>query len=254
MLKVINISKNFGKRDILKNITIDINSKSIVAITGKSGTGKSTLLGIISGLMKPDEGKVYFQDKNIFRWGDFRRSRFRNRKIGFVFQFFSLFPELTAYENILYPAILNPFTSKKIYREINDLVDLLKINKIVDQYPSTLSGGERQRVAIARAIINNPKLILADEPTGNLDEATTNDIIDLFIRLKNQKDITIIIATHEKKLIKISDVEYSLNGGGLKKIETVKKKKNIKANTNKRKSDKQKSSAKPVNKGSKKKK
>ncbi len=217
LIQLNNIGISFGDRRILHGINLDIGRGQIIALTGKSGTGKSTLLGIISGLLKPDDGTVFFQGQNIFMWGDMKRSRFRNRKMGFVFQFFSLFPELTAYENILYPAILNPFTSKRIGDEISELVDFLKIGKIINQYPSTLSGGERQRVAIARAIINNPLLILADEPTGNLDDETTRDIIDLFVRLKEERGITTILATHETRLVRSSDIAYKIEDGGIER-------------------------------------
>lgn len=217
-----NINVSFGDRNILHGINLKIEPGKIVAVTGKSGTGKSTLLGIISGLLKPDGGTVHFQEQNIFKWGDMKRSRFRNRKMGFVFQFFSLFPELTAYENILYPAILNPFTSKNITGEIGELVDFLKIGNIVNQYPSTLSGGERQRVAIARAIINKPLLILADEPTGNLDDETTKDIIELFVRLKEERGITTILATHETHLVQSSDIAYKIEDGLIEKIDLKK--------------------------------
>ncbi len=232
MLKTENLYKSFGERDILKDVNILIEEKSIVSITGVSGSGKSTLLGLLSGLLKPDSGKVYFNDQNIFKWGDFKRSRFRNHNMGFVFQFFSLFNEMTAYENILYPTILSPFHPKKVEEEIDYLVDLLKLNEIIFQHPATLSGGERQRVAIARAIINNPKFILADEPTGNLDEDTTEDIINLFIKLKEDKGITTILATHESKLVENSDINYHLENGSFIdrpiKKETLKKEKPVK--------------------------
>jgi lipoprotein-releasing system ATP-binding protein len=236
LIQLDNIGISFGERSILHGINLEIEPGKIIAITGKSGTGKSTLLGIISGLLKPDDGTVHFQGQNIFRWGDMKRSRFRNRKMGFVFQFFSLFPELTAYENILYPAILNPFTSKNISGEIGELVDFLKIGNIVNQYPASLSGGERQRVAIARAIINNPLLILADEPTGNLDEETTNDIIELFIRLKEERGITTILATHETHLVQNSDLAYRIEDGAIEGStvqKSAKKKSGPKAGTSK---------------------
>jgi len=224
MIKIEQVGISFGNRDILKEISLTIKEKTIVSITGKSGAGKSTLLGIVSGLMKPDRGRVLFDNQNIFTWGDLKRSRFRNRKMGFVFQFFSLFPEMTAYENIMYPAILNPFTSKNIHGEIEELVEFLKLNRIINQYPSTLSGGERQRVAIARAIVNNPKFILADEPTGNLDDETTQDIIDLFVRLKSEKGITTVIATHERRFVKIADYSYNLYDGVLSPVSDAVKK------------------------------
>ena len=224
MLKVENINISFGERQIFKDLSLNIGSKKIITITGKSGSGKSTLLGIVSGMLKPDSGKVYFNGKDIFRWGDLRRSRFRNREMGFVFQFFNLIEDMTAYENILYPVSLNIFAAKNIEREIDSLIELLDLGKIIKQYPSTLSGGEMQRVAIARAIVNNPSFILADEPTGNVDEETTDDIINLFKKLKKERGITTVLATHERRLIKDSDINYHIEDAVLKRHSLSKRK------------------------------
>jgi len=215
MLDIRNISMVYGEREILRDVSLSLEEKSIVVITGKSGSGKSTLLGILSGLLKPHTGTVFYNGQDIFQWGDFKRARFRNRTMGFVFQFFNLFPEMTAYENILYPASLNRNISVNVYKEIEALVELLGIGNIIRQYPATLSGGERQRVAIARAVVNNPKIILADEPTGNLDGQTTRDIISLFLRLKEERGITTILATHEKEFVKKADATYTIEGGEL---------------------------------------
>jgi len=224
MIELKDININYGKRIILKDISLKINPGKIIVLTGLSGAGKSTLLGIMSGLLKPTSGKVLFEEKDIFKWRDYKRSKFRKQKLGFIFQFFSLFNHLTAKENILYPLLLNPF--RKIDGlNINEIVEFLGIEKILQQYPVTLSGGERQRVAIARAIINNPILLLADEPTGNLDEKTTKDIMKLFIKLKEEKNITIIIATHDKYLIKNSDEHYLIKEGKLEKVKKKSKKK-----------------------------
>ena len=218
MLKVENIHMTYGNRTILDNVSLEFGEKKIISLTGKSGAGKSTLLGVISGLLKPDKGTVYYNDQDIFKWSDMKRSRFRNRSMGFVFQFFNLFPDMTAYQNILYPTSLNPHASKDVKKDINELVELLKIGHIINQFPTTLSGGERQRVAIARAVINNPQIILADEPTGNLDEDTTKDIIDLFITLKKERGITTILATHEHEVVESSDIVYSIGDGDIEKI------------------------------------
>jgi len=224
MLKLDQISLSFGPRAIFKEVSLEIKEKSLLAITGESGSGKTSLLGVVSGLLKPSQGKVTYQGKNIYKWGDLRRSRFRNKEIGFVFQFFNLFPQLTAYENILYPALINSFISSKVISKIDYLVDFLELRQIIKQYPATLSGGERQRIAIARAVINEPKIILADEPTGNLDEKTSKGIIDLFLKLKKEKGMTIIVVTHEKNLVKKSDIHYHLEDQYLeKKTKTTKK-------------------------------
>jgi len=224
MLKLDQINFSFKDRPILKNVSLEIKENSFVAITGKSGSGKTTLLGIISGLLKPLQGKVFYQGKNIYKWGDFKRSKFRNREIGFIFQFFNLFPEMTAYENILYPALLNPFSASKSLAEVNYLIDFLDLKKIKDQYPQSLSGGERQRVAVARALVNNPKFILADEPTGNLDKKSSLNILNLFLELKKEKGISIIVVTHEDKIVKKADQHYHLEDNILEKV--VKKPKN----------------------------
>jgi ABC-type lipoprotein export system ATPase subunit len=205
----------YGNRAVLRDVSINFEEGSIISITGKSGAGKSTLLGILSGLLKPQKGKVYFRDQDIFRWGDFRRARFRSSSMGFIFQFYNLFPDMTAYDNILYPASLNRRAPADINREIEELAELLGIRGMLKQYPETLSGGERQRVAIARAIINKPRLILADEPTGNLDDKTTGDIVDLFTTLKKERGITIIAATHEGELVEKSDLNYHIEDGML---------------------------------------
>ena len=223
MFRLENISMKYGDRIILNDVNFDINESEIIALTGKSGAGKSTLLGIISGLLKPQQGKVFYEGKNIFWWTDFKRARFRNKTMGFVFQFFNLFPEMTAYQNILYPASLNLRASKNLNKEIDSLIELLGIRNIMKQYPSTLSGGERQRVAIARAVINNPKILLADEPTGNLDAKTANDIIDLFIKLKKDRGITTVLATHDQSAIKASTQIYSIKDGKIAILENSKK-------------------------------
>jgi len=218
LLSVENISLHFGKRRILDDVSLKLDEGMIIAITGKSGSGKTSLLGIISGLLDPDSGAVLYKNRNILEWGDFRRSRFRNREIGFVFQFFNLLPDITSYQNIRYPTIIK-LLSGNVDGEIRDLAQFLNINEILHQKPATLSGGERQRVAIARAIINHPKLILADEPTGNLDVITAGEIKNLFIRLKKEEKMAIIIVTHDQSLIEIADEHYHLENGKFRKIE-----------------------------------
>ena len=222
LLKVENVSMIYGNRAILDNVSLAFDEGKIIAITGKSGAGKSTLLGIISGLQKPHKGSVYYQGKNIFKWLDFKRARFRNRTMGFVFQFFNLFPDMTSYDNILYPVSLNRKASANIKKEIENMAERLGISGILKQYPATLSGGERQRVAVARALANNPSIILADEPTGNLDDAATKGIIDLLMALKNERGLTAIIATHDENLVKNADINYHIDDGKITKIEKTK--------------------------------
>lgn len=212
LLSIENISLNFGKRRILDNVSLNVEEGKIIALTGKSGSGKTSILGIISGLLTPDAGAVIYKNKNILKWGDLKRSKFRNLEIGFVFQFFNLLPDMTSYQNIRYPTIIKLFP-KNVDKEIRDLARLLNIEDILNQKPMTLSGGERQRVAIARAIINHPKLILADEPTGNLDVVTAIEIKNLFVRLKTEENMAVILVTHDQSLIEIADEHYHLENG-----------------------------------------
>lgn len=219
ILKLEDITTKFGKRVILDKVSLNFERGSITAITGKSGAGKTTLISIISGLMKPDGGKVLFNDKNILKWGDIRRSRYRNKEIGFVFQFFNLLPDMTSYQNIVYPARVSPFRSSVNTDEMaKELVHYLGIEEIINNYPGTLSGGERQRVAIARSIINMPAIILADEPTGNLDDNSARGILTLFKRMRDEYKMCIIVVTHDARIVAMADNHYHLNNSRLSKI------------------------------------
>ncbi len=214
LLSVRDIEVSFGKRKVLDGIDFEINSGVIASISGRSGSGKTTLLGILAGLMKPESGEVLFNGEDIFRWNDFKRSRYRNRKVGFVFQSFNLLPDLTVYQNVSYPRTINRFSSNK-NGEIDELLQVLGIDDLRNHFPSTLSGGEQQRVAIARAIINRPEIIIADEPTGNLDNETGKSIFNLFCEIKEKYEIAVIIATHERHIIRNSDQYYHLKEGKL---------------------------------------
>ena len=218
MIEIQHVSMAFGKRAILDDVNLSLEPGTITAITGKSGAGKTTLLGIISGLLKPDSGKVLFEGKNILKWGDFKRSRYRNKEIGFVFQFFNLLPDITSYQNISYPAVVSFFSkTKEIDAEVNALVEQLNIGEIIHNYPTTLSGGERQLVAIARAIINKPRIILADEPTGNLDDLSARGILSLFKKLRDEYNICLIVVTHDPRIVALADGHYHLEDAHLVK-------------------------------------
>ncbi|MBP7583096.1 MAG: ATP-binding cassette domain-containing protein, partial [Spirochaetes bacterium] len=167
MLSIENIHVSFGAREILSGVSLELEAGTVVALSGKSGSGKTTLFGVMAGLLKPSEGRVFYGGKSIYRWGDLRRARYRNREIGYVFQTFNLLPNLTARDNIALPAVLNRHT-RDLRARVEHLVDYLDLSAIAGQHPATLSGGEKQRVAIARALVNSPSVILADEPTGNL--------------------------------------------------------------------------------------
>lgn len=235
LLLINNVSTGFGKRTILSHVNLRVPRNTVTAITGRSGSGKSTLLGVMSGLLKPDDGEVLFTGKNIFSWSDLKRSRYRNREIGFIFQFFNLIPDLTAYQNIIYPSSLNLF--KRVnHDDARYLINYLGIETIRNQLPSTLSGGELQRVAIARSIINRPRIILADEPTGNLDDSTAADIVNLFFDIKNKYGISFVIVTHDKRIVERADIHYHLEGSRLALIKdtserTAKKTSSKKKNT-----------------------
>lgn len=214
ILSLNDVNMSFSRRKVLTEINLEIESYPIVSISGKSGSGKTTLLSIISGLLKPDSGKVFYKGKDIFKWTDFTRSKYRNKRVGFIFQTFNLLPDYTVYQNIIYPAMLN-FSAREIKKQADYLIKYLDIDNIRNQYPFSVSGGEKQRTAIARAMINNPEIILADEPTGNLDYATGKSIFSLFKNIQKKYNIVFIIATHDKYIIKNSDLHYLLSNGSL---------------------------------------
>jgi ABC-type lipoprotein export system ATPase subunit len=207
------ISISFGTREILKNVSLSADTGSIIAITGKTGSGKTTLLGIIAGMLKPKSGSVAYRGYDIFRWSDFKRSRYRNRNIGFVYQSFNLLPHLTASQNIAYPALIN-HKMRDISSHLKYLVEYLELQECIDQLPAALSGGEKQRVALARAIINSPDIVLADEPTGNLDERTVKRIFALFQDLR-EKGMLVLVATHDRHIIRNADSRFHLEEGRL---------------------------------------
>ena len=210
LLKVENIKLKFGSRMILNDVNFSVEPGTITVITGKSGCGKTTLLGIISGLLKPNGGKVYFKGKNILRWGDIRRSFYRSKSIGFIFQFFNLLNDYSAFENIILPTMFNPF-ARNASKKAKELIEYLNLKAISSNHPETLSGGERQRIAIARAVINNPDIILADEPTGNLDDESAEDINNLFIKLAKENKKAFVIVTHDHRIVENADFHYHLS-------------------------------------------
>lgn len=213
MIRTTGLTRIYGKGEnavaAINNLDIRIDDGELVAITGKSGSGKTTLLNVLGGLDKATDGSVFYDDTDITKLADTALADFRLNKIGFVFQFYDLIPELTAKENILLPSKL----AKKGKTDISDTVKKLGVESLLGRYPSELSGGQQQRVAIARALVNNPSVLLCDEPTGYLDVATGNDVLSLLIDLNRNDNRTIIIVTHDNQLAEKCDRIIRISDG-----------------------------------------
>lgn len=205
MIKLEGITKSFGSLKVLKGIDLEIEKGEIVSIVGPSGAGKTTLLQIMGTLDKPDSGKVFFDDVNVNRLGEKSLSAFRNKHIGFVFQFHQLLPEFTALENVLIPAYIAGRSKKEARNEALEVLRFMGLEDRASHKPNELSGGEKQRVAVARALINHPSVILADEPSGSLDTHNKDELHQLFFDLRKQYGQTFVIVTHDEKLAQITD-------------------------------------------------
>ncbi len=208
LLQAIQISKNYDNLSVLKSINLEIGEQEIVTILGPSGAGKTTLLHILGTLDRPNlnsKSKVYLDGINTTLLGDNELSHFRNQNIGFIFQFHELLPEFTALENVCLPTWIANTDSKQAEKKALKLLDRLGIKDRVNHKPTQLSGGEQQRVAVARALINNPKIIFADEPSGNLDSENADQLHDLFFELRQEQQCSFVIVTHNKKLAKRAD-------------------------------------------------
>jgi len=213
MIHTTGITKSFDKLHVLKGIDLHVDKKEIVAIVGPSGAGKTTLLQIIGTLDKPDAGNVLIDGVDPFKLNEKEMSRFRNRHIGFVFQFHQLLPEFTALENVMIPMLIARANAAATEKKAKDLLDFLKMADRMTHKPSELSGGEKQRIAVARALINNPSVILADEPSGSLDSKNKEELHDLFFDLRNQLGQTFIIVTHDERLaMKTDRIIYMQDG------------------------------------------
>ncbi len=215
MIQITNIKKSFGPLEVLKGIDVTIHKKEIVTIVGASGAGKTTLLQIMGTLMIPDSGNILIHDIDISRLNDRQLASFRNKKIGFVFQFHHLLPEFTALENICIPSFIAREARKTAEKRAYDLLEMLNLKARANHKPSELSGGEQQRVAVARALINNPLVILADEPSGNLDTQNKNELHKLFFDLRDQLNQTFVIVTHDKELARMADRTLQIKDGSI---------------------------------------
>jgi len=216
MLRATNLEKSYGDLAVLKGIDLEINKGEVVAIVGASGAGKSTLLHILGTLDTPDKGKVFIQEKDVFSQSSKNLAAFRNKSIGFVFQFHNLLPEFTAIENVMIPGLIGQGEEMQVRERAASLLGMLGLKERQDHKPSELSGGEQQRVAVARAMINSPDLILADEPSGNLDSQNAIDLHNLFFKLRKDVGQTFVIVTHNQELARMSDRKIELKDGRIK--------------------------------------
>lgn len=213
MIQVHNISKSYGSLKVLKGISLEIKKGEIVSVTGASGAGKSTLLHIISTLDRADGGQVFIDGIETGKLNERKLAEFRNHKVGFVFQFHHLLPEFTALENVCIPAYIARLGKKEAERKANELLDFLGLRDRASHKPSELSGGEQQRVAVARALINQPAVLMADEPSGNLDSENARLLHSLFFELREKYNQTIVIVTHNEELAEMSDRRLFMRDG-----------------------------------------
>jgi lipoprotein-releasing system ATP-binding protein len=216
MILVKNISKTYNNKKVIDKIDLVVNKGEIVSIIGPSGAGKTTLLNLISTLDVPDKNNdsiIKINDIDVLNLNDKNLSKFRNTQIGFIFQFHELLPEFTALENVIIPAIIKGEKKSISINKAKNLLETLGLSNIINQFPSQLSGGEQQRVAVARALINDPKIIFADEPSGNLDSKSSDLLHKLFFDLREKLNITFIIVTHNKELSNMTDRKLNLVDG-----------------------------------------
>lgn len=213
ILKGKQLTKSYGDLKVLKGIDIEIKKGEIVSIVGASGAGKSTLLHILGTLDVPDAGKLLIKEENITKFNNNQIARFRNLNIGFVFQFHNLLPEFNALENICIPGYISKQNTKEVETKALQLMDLLGIADKRDNKPSELSGGEQQRTSVARALINDPEIVFADEPSGNLDSKNANELHNLFFKLREELNQTFVIVTHNEQLAQMADRILEIKDG-----------------------------------------
>ena len=213
MLKVSKIEKSYGASKVLRGIDFRMEEGERVAIMGPSGSGKSTLLNCIGGIDRPDNGEILFEGQSLTRLSEQELCELRRNKISTIFQFFHLLPTLTARENIEFPMLLNSVSAKERNQKVDELLNAVKIQHRACAFPHELSGGEKQRVAIARSLSMRPKLILADEPTGNLDSKNTDSVLELIEKLSKQHGIAMLLVTHNEEVTRICDQTITMNDG-----------------------------------------
>jgi lipoprotein-releasing system ATP-binding protein len=205
MIKAKSLTKSFGKLQVLKGVDLDIQRGEVVSIVGSSGAGKTTLLQILGTLERPDSGEIDFDGENPMVLNDHKLSAFRNQHIGFIFQFHQLLPEFTSIENVMIPGMIAGKPKDEIEQRAKELLERLRLTDRMHAKPGTLSGGEQQRVAVARALMNKPKILLADEPSGNLDSKNARELHELFFELQKELGQTIVIVTHNEELAEMAN-------------------------------------------------
>lgn len=213
ILQAEGIYKSYGSLQVLKGINMSIEKGEIISIVGASGAGKSTLLHILGTLDKPDNGFVNINNTNVINLRSTSLAKFRNKYIGFVFQFHNLLPEFSAFENVCLPGFIAKQNQRSVEKEANRLLDMLGLYARKNHKPSELSGGEQQRTAVARALVNNPDIVFADEPSGNLDSKNANELHQLFFQLRKELDQTFVIITHNEELAKMADRILEMRDG-----------------------------------------
>ena len=213
MIQLRNITKSFGTLQVLKGIDLDISRGEIVSIVGPSGAGKTTLLQIMGTLDAPDTGTVVIDGTDVTRLGQRDMARFRNQRLGFVFQFHQLLPEFTAVENVMIPAMIAGVSKRAAHERAMELLRFLSLDERAEHKPNELSGGEKQRVAVARALVNNPAVILADEPSGSLDTQNKQELHQLFFDLRDRMGQTFVIVTHDEQLAALTDRKIEMRDG-----------------------------------------
>lgn len=221
MIKVTDIHKSFGSLEVLKGVSLDVAAGEVVSIVGASGAGKTTLLQIIGTLSRPDSGRVEIDGRDVSTLGDKALSQFRNEHIGFVFQFHHLLAEFSAFENVCIPGLIGRRPRAEVERRVAELLGMMGLTARRDHKPGQLSGGEQQRVAIARALVNSPAVLLADEPSGNLDSHNRDEIHRLFFDLRERLGQTVVIVTHDENLAAMADRKITMSDGLILCGETV---------------------------------